>query len=59
MFWIDILRRLPSRDRGARWAINMLIARFRLKLAVDSVLQPLEKQYIRPLHARVRSALGS
>jgi hypothetical protein len=59
MFWTDILRRMPRRDRAARWAINMVIARSRLKIAVNALLQPLEKRYLRPLHARVRSAFGS
>jgi hypothetical protein len=58
-FWIDILRRMPRSDRAARWAINTLIARSRLKMGFNGVFQPIEKQYIRPLHARVRSALGT
>jgi hypothetical protein len=59
IFWIDILRRMPRRDHAARLAIKTLIARSRLRLGFNALLQPLEKQYIRPLHARIRSSLGS
>lgn len=57
-FWYDILRRMPRRDRVARWAIKILLWRSRLGLGFNALFQPFEKQYIRPLHARVRSAVG-
>lgn len=58
MFWDDILRRMPRRDRAARWAIITLLSRSRFGLGLNDIFQPLEKRYIRPLHARVRSVLG-
>lgn len=58
VFWSDILRRMPARDRATRWAIRFLLARSRMTLRFNALLQPAEKRYLRPLHAYLRRQLS-
>jgi hypothetical protein len=58
VFWSDILRRMPARDRAVRWAIRLLLARSRMTLRFNALLQPAEKRYLRPLHAYFRRVVG-
>ena len=58
VFWSDILDRMPVRDRATRWAIKFLIARTRMSMRINALLQPAEKRYLRPLHAYLRRKLG-
>jgi len=59
VFWSDILERMPVRDRASRWAIKYLIARSRIGMRITSLLQPLERHFLRPLHAYLRRRLGA
>ncbi|MBA2126057.1 hypothetical protein DLM45_07445 [Hyphomicrobium methylovorum] len=56
VFWQDILRQIPRGDIAARIAVRLLLMRSRFGLGFNNIFQPLEKKYLRPLHARFRAS---